>query len=107
MPAGWSEEHWPLQGSELSRDERWIRLHTLGNLTLANEKLNPAMSNSAWDTKRSELAKHSNLHLNKMLSNPEVVPSGHHWFESWNDDTIIERSDWLAEQVCIIWKRPA
>ena len=105
LPVGWTEEDWPLQGSELSRDERWIRLHTLGNLTLANDKLNPAMSNSAWTTKRGELGKHSNLHLNKMLSNQEAVPDGHQWFDSWNDETIVERSDWLAEHICAIWKR--
>ena len=106
LPVGWTEDDWPLQGSELSRDERWIRLHTLGNLTLANDKLNPAMSNSAWVTKRSELAEHSNLHLNKMLSIPAAVPDGHHWFDAWNDNTIVERSDWLAEHICTIWKRP-
>ncbi len=105
LPVGWTEEDWPLQGSELSRDERWIRLHTLGNLTLANDKLNPAMSNSAWVTKRSELAEHSNLHLNKMLSIPGAVPDGHQWFDAWDDDTIVERSDWLAEHICTIWKR--
>ncbi|MDE0498394.1 MAG: DUF262 domain-containing protein [Acidimicrobiaceae bacterium] len=105
LPVGWSEEDWPLQGSELSRDERWIRLHTLGNLTLANDKLNPAMSNSAWTLKRSELGKHSNLHLNKMLSNRDAVPDGHQWFDTWDDNTIVERSDWLAEQICTIWKR--
>ena len=90
----------------MSRDERWIRLHTLGNLTLANDKLNPAMSNSAWAAKRSELAEHSNLHLNKILSIPGAVPDGHQWFDAWNDDTIVERSDWLAEHICTIWRRP-
>ena len=105
LPVGWSEEEWPLQDSGLSRDERWIRLHTLGNLTLANEKLNPAMSNSAWSLKRTELAKHSTLHLNKMLSIPEAVPESHQWFNAWNDSTIVERSDFLAEHICTIWKR--
>ena len=106
LPVRWSEDDWPIQGSELSWDERRIRLHTLGNLTLVNKKLNPAMSNYAWSKKRAELAKHSNLHLNKMLSNPSTVPGGYQWFDQWNDDTIIERSDWLAEQICGIWQRP-
>ena len=105
LPVGWSEENWPLKGSGLHRNERWNRLHTLGNLTLVNDKLNPALSNSAWEVKRPELAKHSNLHLNKVLSIPEAVPYGHTWFDDWNDDTIIERSDWLAEQICAIWRR--
>ncbi len=106
LPVGWTEEDWPLHGSELSRDERWTRLHTLGNLTLANERLNPAMSNSAWTTKRDELGEHSNLHLNKMLSIPGAVPDGYEWFDAWNDDTIVERSEWLAEHICTIWQRP-
>lgn len=106
LPVRWSEDDWPIRRSALNRDERRIRLHTLGNLTLANNKLNPAMSNSAWNKKRAELAKHSNLHLNKMLSIPSAVPDGYRWFDEWSDDTIIERSDWLAEQICGIWQRP-
>ena len=103
LPVAWSEDDWPLINASITREERRSLLHTLGNLTLVNEKLNPAMSNSSWTKKRAELAKHSNLHLNKMLSNLDAVPRGHSWFDLWDDSTIPERSDWLASNICRIW----
>ena len=105
LPIAWSDSDWPFTNPSASREERRILLHTLGNLTLVNEKLNPAMSNSPWTKKRAELARHSNLHLNKMLSNSDVVPSGHSWFQLWDDDAIHERSNWLAGKICRIWPR--
>ena len=105
LPVSWSDDDWPFTDQSVSREERRIRLHTLGNLTLVNEALNPAMSNSPWTSKRAALAKHSNLHLNKMLSYSEAVPNGYSWSESWDDDAILQRSDWLAGTICHVWPR--
>ena len=107
LPVSWSDDDWPYTGSVQSREERRALLHTLGNLTLVNEKLNPALSNSPWSEKRTELAKHSTLHLNKILANPAVVSDEHLWYYQWNDDTILERGDWLAGHICEIWSRPS
>ena len=39
-------------------------IHTIGNLTLLNSRLNAALSNGPWDSKREGLAEHSVLFLN-------------------------------------------
>lgn len=99
MPQAW-REHWPLDEptDEERAMERDRTVHTIGNLTLLNSRLNPALSNSDWSTKRPELAKHSVLHLNKQL-----LEAGH---EVWNEDLIRERGVDLAATVVRIWSRP-
>ena len=103
MPQGW-REHWPLgaldQQNELEAAEQRDRLlHTIGNLTLVNERLNPALSNSPWTVKREELAKHSVLHLNKKLlsSAPDV----------WEESSIRERGGRLAALMATVWPGPS
>ena len=105
LPVSWSDDDWPFTGSIQSREERHALLHTLGNLTLVNKKLNPSLSNSPWDVKRVGLASHSTLHLNKVLANPGIVFSDQSWYEEWNEDSIQERGEWLAEHLCMIWPR--
>ena len=105
LPVSWSEEDWPFTGTIQTREERRSLLHTLGNLTLVNNKLNPSLSNSQWSQKRQGLAKHSTLHLNKSLGHPAIEVGGHTWYEDWNDDTIQERGAWLADHICMIWPR--
>jgi hypothetical protein len=79
MPQAW-REHWSADGiddSTASRRDRIIQ--TLGNLTLVNSKLNPALSNRPWTAqaaterglgttgKRDALLDHSVLKLNAKL----------------------------------------
>lgn len=70
-------------------------VHTIGNLTLVNDRLNPALSNAPWDTKRESLANHSILFLNKHLVNksPNV----------WDETAIEERANWLHKRVVTVW----
>jgi hypothetical protein len=68
-------------------------------LTLVNEKLNPALSNAAWASKRQELAKHSVLHLNKDLLDGVA--------DSWDESLIRERGSHLAELATKVWPRAA
>ena len=105
LPVSWSDENWPYAGSIQNREERRVLLHTLGNLTLVNTKLNPSLSNSPWSEKRVGLAEHSTLHLNKVLAHPAIAPDGYSWYEEWNDDKIRERGEWLAGHLCRIWPR--
>lgn len=105
LPVSWSDDDWPYTGSIQSREERRALLHTLGNLTLVNEKLNPSLSNSPWIEKRTGLAEHSTLHLNKVLANPAIVSYSQSWYEEWNEDSIQERGEWLADHLCKIWPR--
>ncbi|MCY4164859.1 MAG: DUF262 domain-containing protein [Gammaproteobacteria bacterium] len=98
MPIAW-RANWPLTG-ELSDDEEAeaIRdrvIHTIGNLTLVNDRLNASLSNAPWSSKRKTLANHSVLFLNKRLVNegPEV----------WDEAAIEKRAKWLHQQAVSIW----
>ena len=101
MPQAW-KQHWPLSDAENEDeafDHRNRMIHTIGNLTLVNQRLNPALSNGSWSDKRKELANHSVLFLNKHLVNegPEV----------WDESEIEKRAESLhiaAVQVWPYWK---
>ena len=98
MPQSWAE-HWPLGPvaddvrAELERERL---LHSLGNLTLVNGKLNPALSNAPWVSKSATLAEHTVLHLNKRLLDTYKETD-------WTETTIRERGTQLAEVVIRIW----
>ena len=65
-------------------------IHTIGNLTLVNYRLNPTLSNEPWDSKRKTLADHSVLFLNKRLVNKG--PS------AWDEAAIEKRAKWLSKR---------
>ncbi len=65
IPQKWSQ-YYPLPTDrrlEEAEERRNTALHKLGNLTLTTTKLNSAISNGSWTTKRSELNKHAVLLL--------------------------------------------
>lgn len=105
LPQGW-EENWPLrdvagkplQGEKLAlaTEERSMRIHRLGNLTLVTQPLNASLSNSAWSIKRKELNAHSKLLLNARLAEREA----------WDEEAIDEHGAWLAGQLVSIWPGP-
>lgn len=72
-------------------------LHTIGNLTLTTQKLNTALSNSPYETKRLELAKHSRLRLNTLFQTQKT----------WDETVIQQRSHDLANDLLHIWHGPA
>jgi Protein of unknown function DUF262/Protein of unknown function (DUF1524) len=102
MPQTW-EENWPLPGNKSATDEKIHRnelIHTIGNLSLLNKKLNPQQSNKAWvdpnnadGGKREALMSHSVLHLNKQMCD----------FDHWDEETIFDRSEQLFEVAKKIW----
>jgi hypothetical protein len=92
MPQNW-QGHWPLDGAD---EQRRIRaIHSIGNLTLINKKLNPSISNGPWAAKRDGLAAHSLMRLNK-----ELVKA-----ETWNEDQIRARAEALCEVAKKVWAR--
>jgi len=95
LPVGWTESAWPLHES-YHREQRENILQRLGNLTLVTSPLNSAMSNDPWTEKRATLDCHSVLHLNRRL-----VKS-----HRWDEDTIIERGEQFAAEICEIWPHP-
>ena len=100
MPQAW-QRHWPMPAGTDGTDAedgivtRDRAIHTIGNLTLVNGRLNPSLSNAAWESKRRALADHSVLFLNKRLINngPEV----------WDEQVIEERARWLHAQAIKVW----
>lgn len=106
MPQAW-QANWPLPGKASEAEETLHRnelIHTIGNLSLLNEKLNPVQSNKAWVVegdpeggKREALEDHSVLYLNKRLCE----------HDSWNEEKIKERSGDLFENAKKIWNVPS
>jgi hypothetical protein len=99
LPQSWST-HWPLPEGpspvEVQLD-RQSALHTIGNLTLLNDKLNPLVSNGPWAEKREALAEHSVLKLNRDLCDRE----------GWDEAAIRERSSRLFDLALQCWPRPS
>lgn len=102
LPQKW-RDHWPLPDRVNDLDAVMHRervLHSLGNLTLVNDRLNPALSNGSWATKRQLLAQHTVLHLNKDVLNDYGA-------REWDETTIRERGKALAERARSIWRSPS
>jgi hypothetical protein len=102
LPQSW-REHWRLPDALDELEAAAVReraLHSLGNLTLVNGRLNPALSNGPWDTKRALLAEHLVLHLNKDLVNGYAS-------RDWDETVIRERGKLLAERAIAVWPGPA
>ena len=98
LPRSW-QEHWPLGDTSLGDQaelERERLLHSLGNLTLVNSRLNPKLSNAPWASKRETLAQHTVLHLNR-----ELLDS--YRDTEWTEKTIRERGAALAQIAKMIW----
>jgi len=101
MPQSWRES-WPLPSGvdEISAsEERNNLVHSIGNLTLVNESLNPALSNAPWEQKSETLSQHSVLFLNKVLLEE-------HAGANWDEQKIIERSESLSKKFASVWPGP-
>jgi Protein of unknown function (DUF1524) len=102
LPQKW-QEHWPLPAGTDDLEAVMFRertLHSLGNVTLVNGRLNPALSNGPWKTKRELLSEHTVLHLNKDLLNGYAD-------REWDETTIRERGKTLAERAKLVWPSPS
>jgi hypothetical protein len=63
-----------------------------------SEKLNPALSNADWQTKRAGLAQHRFAAINVRLV--EAYASG------FDESSIADRSEHLARHILAIWPGP-
>lgn len=98
MPQAW-QQHWPAPDTDNDLHAEFDRerlMHSLGNLTLVNGRLNPTLSNDSWTVKRSTLGQHTVLHLNKRLLHDFGTVG-------WTDGAIRERGLMLAAEVVKIW----
>ena len=97
MPQAW-QQNWSLPDGaddDEARENRDRTIHTIGNLTLVNGRLNASLSNAAWDSKRKALAEHSVMFMNKRLVNdgPDI----------WDEQAIEIRAKWLHELAVEVW----
>lgn len=98
MPKKWVK-NWPMIcGFDESLRNHYIM--TLGNHTMLNSKLNTAISNSAWQDKLNGNRKHKGL---KEFANGLVTIKDILSLEKWNENEIISRSEWLAQQINKMW----
>jgi hypothetical protein len=101
MPQAWAE-HWPISDLPDALQARLNRerlLHSIGNLTLVNGRLNPKLSNAPWATKREALGEHSVLHLNKELLKVDASTN-------WDEEAIRERGARIARLAAQSWVGP-
>ena len=97
MPEAW-QRNWPLPNGKDAEEAIGIRdqaVKEIGNLTLVTGKLNSSLSNAPWHRKKETLNQHTTLRLNwDLLQDPPV---------EWDEDTIRERSKYLANAAKEIW----
>ncbi len=100
MPRRW-QTHWPLPGESSAQayDRRERLIHSLGNLTLVTQTLNPSLSNAEWSAKRESLHRHSNLLMTRRL----LDDAG----QTWTEETIQQRGELLGKAMTRIWPRPS
>ncbi len=98
MPQQW-RENWKLlsdiEDVDKAKIDRDNLIHSMGNLTLVNGRLNSSLSNASWEDKRAALDKHGMFFLNKNLVSeaPDV----------WNETTIEQRALALCESAARVW----
>lgn len=101
LPQKWAR-NWSLPGEkaeEVEEIERDKVKNKIGNLTILTNKLNPSVSNANWEKKRAKIKKHSVLQINNHLVEE--------WSDEWNEETIAERGEWLANRTSEVWYSPS
>ena len=99
MPKKW-ESNWATLPSGVTENDRNKALKTLGNLMIISDSLNSSISNADWTTKKN--GNHKYKGLLKYASDLEIW-NGALSLPEWNETTISDRADWLAEQANEVW----
>ncbi len=101
LPQKW-QENYPLpadtrdvEAAVEMRENRNRIIHSIGNLTLVNGRLNASLSNARWAKKQKTLGKHTVLFLNKELL--AVKPT------VWNEEMILKRAERLSKVATRVW----
>jgi hypothetical protein len=101
LPQKWRPADYPLPDDTAeAREERSRLLHSIGNLTLVTPGFNSALSNEAFRIKRPEIASNSSLMLNAYFQKLADA-------DSWNEKSIIARSEILIPYALRTWPHPA
>jgi hypothetical protein len=99
MPQQW-EMHWDAPLDEHG-EQRQIRIHQLGNLTLMRQALNSTVSNGPWV---GDKGKYKALQTFGHLTMAMSVIQGH--ADYWTDEDIDQRTNALVDVVQEIWSVP-
>lgn len=98
MPQKWMS-NWPLAESG-NADWRTHLVRTLGNCTMITQALNSTISNDKWYVKLEGKNNKGGL---KTYANGLLTLDGVLTRDSWDENSIIERSKHLARQACRVW----
>lgn len=98
MPRSW-KENWPLH-PQYTEDDREDAIYCLGNLAMLPSKLNTSISNASWTDKKEGKGKNLGMihYAADIESLADVISK-----PKWNEETIAERADWIAEKANEIW----
>ncbi|MEE2038965.1 DUF262 domain-containing protein [Nocardiopsis sp. CT-R113] len=97
LPRKWHDT-WPVSAPE-DIEERQLRVHRLGNLTLLTTSLNAKVSNGPWSAKRSALMDHNTITLTGRV----IKRTEHH---AWDEELIDERTAELIDRILQVWPVP-
>jgi hypothetical protein len=104
MPQSW-QKNWPLPVDAYPDEDKtslssWRDklIHTIGNLTLLTNKLNPSVSDRNWGYKKSKILVSSKLNLNRSYFGDIV---------EWNEEEIEVRSRKLSQTAVRVWPYPS
>jgi hypothetical protein len=101
MPKKWPNRWGPLPEPEARERNNLVR--KTGNLTLLSAKLNRTIRDADWETKKKGTGKHSGLL--RYGSGIEIFDNQLQK-ESWSEEDIRARSEWLAELAIQTWPYP-
>ena len=98
MPQKWVN-HWPLSGG-FDADGRTHLIKTLGNFTIITQNLNSTIKNQAWPIKVNGKGDKGGL---KTYAKELLTLEGVLDLEEWDEESIIDRSVWLASKASCVW----
>ena len=102
MPKKWTNCWMPKGMSEEERKARDHTLLTLGNLTIITQALNASIRDADWKTKREGKGNKGGL---KAYSTGIETVSKYLDYDSWNEEKIYERAEYLADKAINIWRQ--
>lgn len=93
------EKNWPLIDG-YDEDAREFLINTLGNMAILPQRLNSSISNAKWKVKKEGNKKQNGIayYASDLVTLKNVIKK-----KDWNETTIIERAEWLAEVAVRIW----
>lgn len=98
MPKSW-KDNWTLTEG-INEEQRKDAAFCLGNLAILPQKLNTSISNASWTTKKAGNGRNQGIvfYASDIETFADVVTKS-----EWNETTISERADWIAEKAIEIW----